>query len=74
MMKVGEERSEVLKYEPAGFNVIVHVRETWSNTTGQIVTAPAPNKVIDTGLAGPVLLTQVTLPTYKDHCPLARQT
>jgi transposase len=74
MTKVGEERSEVLEYEPSRFKVIVYVRETWSNTTGEIVTAPAPNKVIDKGLPGPGLLTQVTLSKYKDHCPLARQT
>jgi transposase len=74
MTKVGEERSEVLEYEPARFKVIVYVRETWSNATGQIVTASAPNKVIEKGLPGPGLLTQVTLSKYKDHCPLARQT
>jgi len=74
MTKVGEERSEVLEYEPARFKVIVYVRETWSSTTGEIVTAPAPNKVIEKGLAGPGLLAQVMLSKYKDHCPLARQT
>ncbi len=74
MTKVGEERSEVLEYEPARFKVLVYVRETWSNATGEIVTAPAPNKIIDKGLAGPGLLTQVILSKYKDHCPLARQT
>jgi len=73
MSKVGEERSEVLEYEPARFKVLVYVRETWSSTTGEIVTAPPANKVIDKGLAGPGLLTQVAVSKYKDHCPLARQ-
>lgn len=74
MTKLGEERSEVLEYEPARFKVLVYVRETWSNGKGDIVTAPAPQKIIDKGIPGPGLLTQVTLAKYVDHCPLARQT
>jgi len=74
MHKVGEESSEVLEYEPARFKVIVYVRETWSNGKGDIVTAPAPLKIIDKGIPGPGLLTHVTLSKYIDHCPLARQT
>jgi transposase len=74
MTKVGDERSEVLEYEPARFKVIVYIRETWSNATGEIVTAPAPLKIIDKGIPGPGLLTHVTLAKYVDHSPLARQT
>jgi transposase len=74
MHKVDEESSEVLEYEPARFKVIVYVRETWSNGKGDIVTAPAPLKIIDKGIPGPGLLTHVTLSKYIDHCPLARQT
>ena len=73
MSKVGEESSEVLEYVAGHFKVIEYVRETWSNATGEIVTAPAPMKIIDKGLPGPGLLTHVTLSKYKDHCPLARQ-
>ena len=73
MTKVGEERSEVLEYEPARFKVLVYIRETWSNAAGEIVTAPAPNKIIDKGLPGPRLLTQVVLSKFKDHNPLSRQ-
>lgn len=72
MAKVSEERSEVLEYEPARFKVIVYVRETWSNTTGEIVTAPAPLKIIDKGMPGPGLLVHVVMSKYIDHCPLAR--
>ena len=74
MSKVGEERSEVLEYEPAKFKVLVYIRETWSDAEGQIVTAPVPNKVIAKGLPGPGLLTQITLSKFEDHCPLNRQT
>jgi transposase len=72
MAKVSEERSEVLEYEPARFKVIVYVRETWSNATGQIVTAPAPLKIIDKGMPGLGLLVHVVMSKYIDHCPLAR--
>lgn len=74
MSKVGEERSEVLEYVPAEFKVLVYVRETWSNPVGEIVTAPAADKVIDKGLPGPGLLTQVVVSKYRDHLPLDRQT
>lgn len=72
MKKTSEERSEVLEYEPARFKVLVYVREIWSNAQGEIVTAPAPVKIIDKGLPGPALLAQVVLSKYRDHCPLAR--
>jgi hypothetical protein len=47
MSKVGEERSEVLEYVPGQFKVLVYMRETWSNLLGEIVAAPATDKVID---------------------------
>ena len=56
MTLVGEQKSEVLEYEPAQFKVLVYMREVWSNDEGQIVTAPVPDKVIDKGLPGPGLL------------------
>lgn len=73
MRKMSEERSEVLEYVPAHFKVLVYVREVWSNSTGEIVTAPVPHKVIDKGLPGPGLLTQIVVAKYRDHLPLARQ-
>jgi transposase len=73
MRKMSEERSEVLEYVPAHFKVLVYLREVWSNSTGEIVTAPVPDKVIDKGLPGPGLLTQVVVAKYRDHLPLARQ-
>ncbi|MEM7159379.1 MAG: IS66 family transposase [Myxococcota bacterium] len=72
MRKIGEERSEALEYEPARFKVIEYIRETWSNVDGNIVTAPAPLKIIDKGLPGVGLLTHVLLSKFLDHCPLAR--
>lgn len=74
MDKIGEERSEILEYIPAQFKVLVYVRETWASKDGVVVTAETPNKVIEKGLPGPGLLTQVVLSKYKDHAPLNRQT
>jgi len=73
MRKVSETSSEVLEYVPSQFKVIVYVRETWANDAGEIVTAKAASKVIEKGLAGPGLLTQVVLAKFKDHTPLNRQ-
>jgi len=39
----------------------------------QIVQAPAPNRVIERGLAGPGLLAHVLVSKYADHLPLYRQ-
>ena len=74
MKLVAEQKSEVLEYEPAQFKVLVYVREVWSNDEGQIVTAPVPDKVIDKGLPGPGLLTQVVIAKFRDYVPLNRQT
>ena len=73
MKLVGEERSAVIDYEPAQFKVIEYVREVWSNELGEIVTAPPAPKVIDKGLPGPGLLTQIVIAKYRDHQPLNRQ-
>ncbi len=71
--KVGEQRSEVLEFVPAQFKVIAYIRETWSNEGGEIVTAPPPTKVIDKGIPGPGLLTEIVISKFRDCLPLARQ-
>lgn len=74
MRKWREERSEVLEYVPPYFKVLVYVREVWSNELGDVVTGPAPVKVLDKGLPGLELLIQVLLAKFRDHVPLTRQT
>lgn len=74
MRKWREERSMVLEYVPPSFKVLVYVREVWSNELGDVVTGPAPVKVLDKGLPGLELLVQVVLAKFRDHVPLARQT
>jgi len=72
---LGEDVSEALEYIPARFKVIRTVRPKMSCAgCSQIVQAPAPNRPIDRGLAGPALLAHVLVSKYADHLPLYRQT
>jgi len=71
---IGEDVSELLEYIPARFKVIRHLRPKWScPACQQIVQAPAPERPIPNGLAGPDLLAQVLVAKYCDHLPLYRQ-
>src|SRR6185369_9547737 len=71
---LGEDVSETLEYVPAKFIVIRTVRPKLScGCCSQIVQAPAPNRPIDRGLAGPGLLAHVLVSKYADHLPLYRQ-
>ena len=71
---IGEDVSEMLEYIPARFKVIRHIRPKWScPDCQQIIQAPAPERPIPNGLAGPDLLAQVLVSKYCDHQPLHRQ-
>jgi hypothetical protein len=60
LRKLGEDSSEMLEYLPASFYVIRHVRPKMScRKCSCVVQAPAPDRVIDRGLAGPGLLAHV---------------
>jgi transposase len=72
---MGEDVAEVLEYIPSRFKVIRHVRPKFSCAScQQIVQAPAPERPIARGLAGPGLLAHVLVSKYCDHLPLHRQT
>jgi len=74
LRRLGEDVTETLEYVPARFKVIRTVRPKLSCAgCSQIVQAPAPNRVIDRGLAGPGLLAHVLVAKYADHLPLYRQ-
>jgi transposase len=72
---IREETSELLEYVPATFKVIVEVREVWACACGdgEVVTAMAGPRVIDGGLPGPGLLSQVIVSKFRDHMPFERQ-
>jgi transposase len=74
LRRLGEDVSETLEYVPARFKVIRTVRPKLSCAgCSRIVQAPAPNRPIDRGLAGPGLLAHVLVAKYADHLPLYRQ-
>ncbi len=74
-VRIGQETSEQLEYEPAKLYVIEHVRPTYAcrQCEGNVQTASQPAAPIEKGLAGPGLLAQVITNKYGDHLPLYRQ-
>jgi transposase len=75
LVKIGEETSEQLDYQPASLFVTEHVRFTYACRACEetIVTAALPAAPIDKGRPGPGLLAQVITAKYADHVPLNRQ-
>ena len=81
-VRIGQETSEQLEFEPAKLYVIEHVRPTYACRAceekaaeggPQIITAAKPLSPIEKGLAGPGLLAQVITSKFGDHLPLYRQ-
>ncbi|UEX77728.1 IS66 family transposase [Spiribacter halobius] len=74
LVTFGEDVSEVLEYVPASFRVIRHVRpKQRCRACAAVVQAPAAERPIARGLAGPGLLAHVLVAKYCDHLPLYRQ-
>jgi transposase len=76
LVKIGEETSEQLDYQPASLFVIEHVRFTYACHACEetVVTADRPAAPIEKGRPGPGLLAQVVTAKYAEHLPLNRQT
>lgn len=74
-VRIGEERSEQLDYQPASLFVVEHIRYKYAckQCQGCVTTASLPPQPIAKCLAGPGLLAQVTVSKYADHLPLHRQ-
>jgi len=74
-VRIGQETSEQLEFEPAKLYVIEHVRPTYAckQCEGNVTTASKPLQPIEKGLAGPGLLAQVITSKFSDHLPLYRQ-
>ena len=69
LRRLGEDVSETLEYVPARFKVIRTVRPKLSCVgCSRIVQAPAPNRPIDRGLAGPGLLAHVLVANMPTIC------
>jgi transposase len=75
LVKIGEELSEQLDYQPASLFVTEHVRFTYACRACEetVTTAALPAAPIDKGRPGPGLLAQVLTAKYADHIPLNRQ-
>lgn len=75
-VKVSEQISEQLEFQPASFYVKQHVRYTYAcqekDCTANMVTASKPPQPIDKGLAGPGMLAFVAASKLADHLPLNR--
>lgn len=70
--KLGEEITEELDWKPAQFIKRLYIRPKYANAD-RIVIAPLPARLIEKGLPGAGLLTQVIVSKYEDHLPLYRQ-
>ena len=70
--KLGEEVTEELDWKPAKFIKRLYIRPKYANAD-RIVIAPLPARLIEKGLPGAGLLTQVIVSKYEDHLPLYRQ-
>ena len=71
---IGENVSEMLDFVPARFRVLRIRRPKYGcRACGTIHQAPAPERPITKGLAGPGLLAHVITSKYCDHTPLYRQ-
>lgn len=74
-VRIGEERSEIVEYVPARYEVHVHVRGRWACRCGGggVATPLAPPRPIPGGYAGASLISKVLVAKYDDHLPLYRQ-
>jgi transposase len=70
--KLGEEVTEELDWKPAKFIKRLYIRPKYANAD-RIVIASLPARLIEKGLPGAGLLTQVIVSKYEDHLPLYRQ-
>lgn len=74
MRKVGEDVTEVLEYVPARFEVVRHVRPSYSCAKCEtMVQAAMPSLPIPRAMAGASVIAHVAMSKYADHLPLYRQ-
>jgi transposase len=84
MIKIGEERTEILEYVPEKFFKLVIVRPKYAQSeqnqdlalnseVKNVVIAELPSRPIPKCLAGNALLTAILINKYVDHLPLYRQ-
>lgn len=73
-VRIGEEVTEELDYLPGHFFVRRFIRTKYARPQAEgMLIAPAPVRVIDKGIPGPMLLAYILVSKYADHLPLYRQ-
>ena len=74
LVRIGEEVSEELDYEPARFVAIDHVRGKYACRHCETVapTPPVPSRPVERARPSAKLLAFVLVSKYQDHLPLAR--
>lgn len=74
MVKIGEERTEILELAPARFFKLVVVRPKYALPNKQgVIIGEMPSRPIEKCLAGNTLLSSILINKYVDHLPLYRQ-
>jgi transposase len=74
LVKIGEERTEILEYKPAEFFKLVIVRPKYALGQGKgVLIADMPSRPIEKCRAGNVLLSQILFKKHVHHLPLYRQ-
>lgn len=75
LVKIGEEKSEQLKYIPADIKVIEHIRPKYACKPCQetVKIAPMPKLFLPKSIATPELVAYTIVAKYSDHLPLYRQ-
>jgi transposase len=73
--RIGEDVSERLDVIPAQFKVLVTRRPKYACAAcaGEVVQAPAPERLIESGIPTEALVAHVLVAKYADHTPLYRQ-
>lgn len=74
MVKIGEEVTDILEYNPASFYIKRYIRHKYARKDKEgIVVAKLPARTFEKCLAGNSLLTSIIVDKYVDHLPLYRQ-
>lgn len=74
LVKISEERTEILELAPAKFFKLVIVRPKYAKPNGEgVLIGDLPSRPIEKFLAGNTLLASILINKYVDHLPLYRQ-
>jgi transposase len=73
MRKIGEEITEELDLKPASLFVRRYIRPRYVSVEETFHIAPLPTRVIEKGIPGPGLLTQIIYDKFSSHLPFYRQ-